>query len=72
MSVTGESDAIKYIQTLPGVSTGAEGASAIYVRGGNIGSNVMTLMEFRYSEEAICLGLQAYIRQRLCRGLISG
>ena len=43
VSVTGESDAIKYIQTLPGVSTGAEGASAIYVRGGNIGSNVMTL-----------------------------
>ena len=40
---TGEADAIKYIQTLPGVSTGAEGSSAIYVRGGNIGSNLSTL-----------------------------
>ena len=43
VSATGEADVIKYIQTLPGVSTGAEGASAIYVRGGNIGSNLITL-----------------------------
>lgn len=41
--VTGSADAIKYIQTLPGVSTGAEGSSAIYVRGGNLGSNLITL-----------------------------
>lgn len=43
VAATGEADAIKYIQVLPGVSTGAEGSSAIYVRGGNIGSNLMTL-----------------------------
>ena len=43
VSATGEADVIKYIQTLPGVSTGAEGSSAIYVRGGNIGSNLTTL-----------------------------
>lgn len=43
VSATGEADAIKFIQTLPGVSTGAEGSSAIYVRGGNIGSNLITL-----------------------------
>ena len=43
VSATGESDAVKYIQTLPGVSTGGEGSSAIYVRGGNIGSNLTTL-----------------------------
>ena len=43
VAATGEADAIKYIQTLPGVSTGAEGSSAIYVRGGNIGSNLTTL-----------------------------
>lgn len=43
VAATGEADAIKYIQILPGVSTGAEGSSAIYVRGGNIGSNVTTL-----------------------------
>lgn len=42
-SAVGAGDVIKYIQTLPGISTGAEGSSAIYVRGGNIGSNVITL-----------------------------
>ena len=43
VAATGEADVIKYVQTLPGVSTGAEGSSAIYVRGGNIGSNLTTL-----------------------------
>ena len=43
VAATGEADAIKYIQTLPGVSMGGEGSSAIYVRGGNIGSNLTTL-----------------------------
>jgi hypothetical protein len=43
VSATGEADVIKYVQTLPGISTGAEGSSAIYVRGGNIGSNLITL-----------------------------
>lgn len=43
VSVTGDADVIKFIQTLPGVSMGAEGGSAIYVRGGNIGSNITTL-----------------------------
>ena len=39
----GDGSAIKLIQTLPGVATGAEGSSAIYVRGGNLGSNVITI-----------------------------
>ena len=43
MSPLGEGDAIKYIQTLPGVTMGGEGGSAIYVRGGNMGSNLMTI-----------------------------
>ena len=43
VAATGEADVIKYVQTLPGVSTGAEGSSAIFVRGGNIGSNITTL-----------------------------
>lgn len=43
VSATGESDVIKYIQTLPGISTGGEGSSAFYVRGGNIGNNLITL-----------------------------
>ncbi len=43
VAATGKADAIKYIQTLPGVSTGGEGSSAFYVRGGNLGSNLVTL-----------------------------
>ena len=39
----GDRSAIKLIQTLPGVATGAEGSSAIYVRGGNLGGNVITI-----------------------------
>ena len=43
ISPAGEGDAIKFIQTLPGVSTGAEGTSSYYVRGGNSGNNAVTL-----------------------------
>ena len=43
VAATGNADVVKYIQTLPGVSTGGEGSSAFYVRGGNLGSNLVTL-----------------------------
>lgn len=39
----GEGDAFKYIQQLPGISTGGEGGLAYYVRGSNMGSNLVTL-----------------------------
>ena len=39
----GEGDAFKYAQTLPGVSAGGEGVTAFHVRGGNMGSNAITL-----------------------------
>lgn len=42
-SPLGEADPVKFIQTLPGVSTGMEGSSAYYVRGGNQGNNLTTL-----------------------------
>ena len=42
-SPMGEADPIKFIQTLPGVSSGMEGSSAYYVRGGNDGNNLTTL-----------------------------
>lgn len=42
-SPLGEADPVKYIQTLPGVSSGMEGTSAYYVRGGNDGNNLTTL-----------------------------
>ena len=43
VSGTGSPDPVKFLQMLPGVSTGAEGSSAMYVRGGNLGSNLVTL-----------------------------
>lgn len=43
ISATGTGDAIKYIQTLPGISTGIEGSSAYFVRGGNLGGNRISI-----------------------------
>lgn len=42
-SATGESDIVKYIQSLPGVATGVGGGNAFYVRGGGFGNNLQTL-----------------------------
>lgn len=43
VSPMGDADLVKFVQTLPGVSTGMEGSSAYYVRGGNVGNNRVTL-----------------------------
>lgn len=43
VTAMGEGDVIKFIQTLPGISAGVEGSSSFYVRGGNLGNNVVTL-----------------------------
>lgn len=43
VTATGEPDYMKVIKRLPGVTCGAEGSSAIYVRGGNMGNNITTL-----------------------------
>lgn len=43
VSVTGTPDVVKYLQTMPGISTGAEGSSAYYARGGNIGNNLISI-----------------------------
>ncbi len=42
-SPLGEGDAIRWVQVLPGVATGADGTSAFYVRGGNSGGNLLTV-----------------------------
>ncbi|MBQ9172924.1 MAG: TonB-dependent receptor plug domain-containing protein [Bacteroidales bacterium] len=39
----GEGDPIHWAQAMPGVTTGADGSSAFYVRGGNMGNNLFTL-----------------------------
>ena len=42
-SPLGEGDPIRWVQGLPGVTTGADGSSAIYVRGGNFGNNLFSV-----------------------------
>ena len=43
LSPLGEGDPIKWAQSLPGVTTGADGSSSYFVRGGNMGNNLITL-----------------------------
>ena len=42
-SPLGEGDPIKWVQGLPGITTGADGLSAFYVRGGNMGNNLFSI-----------------------------
>lgn len=43
VSPLGEGDAIRWAQTMPGVTTGADGTTAFYVRGSNMGNNLFSL-----------------------------
>lgn len=43
ISPLGEGDPIRWVQTLPGVATGADGTTAMYVRGGNLGNSLFSL-----------------------------
>lgn len=43
VSPLGEGDPIKWMQNLPGVTTGADGTTAFYVRGSNMGNNLFSL-----------------------------
>lgn len=43
VSPVGEGDPIRWALSLPGVTTGADGTTAMYVRGGNTGNNLFTL-----------------------------
>ena len=42
-SPLGEGDPVKWVQGLPGITTGADGSSAFYVRGGNMGNNLFSI-----------------------------
>ncbi len=61
VSPVGEYDPIKYVMTLPGVSSGAEGSSAIFARGGNLGNNLITLDGVRIYGYSHLLGLASSI-----------
>ncbi|MBR1488712.1 MAG: TonB-dependent receptor [Bacteroidales bacterium] len=43
VSPLGEGDPIRWAQGLPGVATGADGTTAMYVRGGGVGNNLFSL-----------------------------
>lgn len=43
VSPLGEGDPIRWAQGTPGVTTGADGTTAFYVRGGNMGNNLISL-----------------------------
>lgn len=43
VSPVGEGDPIRWAQSMPGVTTGADGTTSMYVRGGNAGNNMFTL-----------------------------
>jgi hypothetical protein len=57
LSPVGENDPLKFAMTRPGVSSGAEGFSAIFARGGNLGSNLFTLDGMRLYGYSHLLGL---------------
>lgn len=43
VSLTGETDVLRYLQVLPGISSGMEGGLGLFVRGGNSGNNRVEL-----------------------------
>ncbi|MDP3451823.1 MAG: TonB-dependent receptor [Bacteroidales bacterium] len=57
ISVTGENDPLKLIQSQSGVSTGVEGTSSIFVRGGNNGNNRIEMDGIPFYDSGHLLGL---------------
>ena len=43
VSPLGEGDPVKWVQSLPGISSGADGTTAFFVRGGNMGNTLFSL-----------------------------
>ena len=62
-SPLGEGDPLRWVQTMPGVSFGADGTSALYVRGGNIGNNLISLDGVPVYGYSHLLGLTTVIPQ---------
>mgnify|MGYP002856159092 FL=1 len=69
ISPTGQADIIKYIQTLPGVSMGAEGGSSYYVRGGNYGNNAIELDGVRIFATSHLLGVASSLPIDICSSI---
>ena len=65
ISPLGEGDPIRWAQGLPGVTTGADGTTAFYVRGGNMGNNLITLDGVPVYGYSHILGLTTIIPQEI-------
>lgn len=65
ISPLGEGDPIRWAQGLPGVTTGADGTTAFYVRGGNMGNNLITLDGVPVYGYSHLLGLSTIIPQEV-------
>lgn len=63
ISPLGEGDPLRWVQTLPGVASGADGTSALYVRGGNLGNNLISLDGVPVYGYSHLLGLTTVIPQ---------
>ena len=63
VSPLGEGDPIRWAQRLPGVTTGADGGSAVYVRGGNMGNNLFSIDGIQIYGQSHLLGLTTVVPQ---------
>ena len=69
LSPLGEGDPIKWVQTLPGIASGADGSSSFFVRGGNMGNNLITLDGVPVYGYSHLLGLTTVIPQDVIEGV---
>lgn len=69
VSPLGNGDPIKFVQTLSGVSTGPEGSSAVYVRGGGAGNTVVTLDGVPVLGQTHMLGLTTVVPSEMISGV---
>lgn len=67
VSPLGEGDPIKWAQEMPGVTTGADGTTAFYVRGGNMGNNLFSLDGVPVYGYSHLLGLTTIVPQSVMK-----
>lgn len=67
VSPLGEGDPIKWAQGMPGVTTGADGTTAFYVRGGNMGNSLFSLDGVPVYGYSHLLGLTTVVPQSVMK-----
>ena len=68
VSPMGEGDPIRWAQSLPGVTTGADGTTAMYVRGGGSGNNLFSLDGVPIYGYSHILGLTTIVPSQVMEG----